>query len=230
MYFEQALQRISDQLTISNLKFIFVFRNPAERAYSHYLMTYRRGMEKLPFEQAINAEAERIQKDYVSRMHYSYVDRGYYARQVNRFLAHVDKSQMLFLLSDELNANPQLVLSRIFRFLGVDPDFDVEGAGERFHQATTPRSMGLVDWLRNDGLPKRLLKALLPVAGIRKKIREKILSWNQKEAVHSDLDPAVRKRLMELYAKDIAELAAITRLDLSVWIDKPAHEPRPTVN
>lgn len=218
MYFEQALPRIAEQLDIHRLKFVFVFRNPADRAFSHYRMTYRRGLEKLPFEQAVDAEQERILKDYVSRMHYSYVDRGYYARQVNRFLKYCERSRMLFVLSDELHSDPGTVVSRICRFLQVDPEFEAEELGKRFHQATMPRSMAVIDWLRNDGVSKRLLKTLLPVAGVRRKIRKRLLSWNQVEAGSVHLEESTRQRLMSLYADDIAELGSITGLDTGVWL------------
>lgn len=62
IYFQNALERISLHINISATKFIFIFRNPVDRAFSHYLMTYRRGFEPLSFEDATEQEPNRIKK------------------------------------------------------------------------------------------------------------------------------------------------------------------------
>lgn len=56
MYFPSALERISEHFDLSTLKLVFMLRDPAKRAYSHYTMTMRHGLETLSFEEAIDAE------------------------------------------------------------------------------------------------------------------------------------------------------------------------------
>ncbi len=46
MFEEKSAQRIFDTLG-NNVKLIFIFRNPVARAYSHYLMSQRKGAEDL---------------------------------------------------------------------------------------------------------------------------------------------------------------------------------------
>jgi hypothetical protein len=43
MYEEKSAQRIFDTLG-KNVQLIFIFRNPVARAYSHYLMSQRKGV------------------------------------------------------------------------------------------------------------------------------------------------------------------------------------------
>src|SRR5439155_886552 len=83
---------------------------PVDRAYSHYQMEHRWGRETLPFEQALEREAaelgpelERILADpgYDSPLDCSYVARGRYAEQIERWLEHFPRGQLLVLTSDE---------------------------------------------------------------------------------------------------------------------------------
>lgn len=59
MFEELAAQRIHHTLG-EQVKLIFIFRNPVSRAYSHYLMSQRKGFEDHSFEEAIAAEQERL--------------------------------------------------------------------------------------------------------------------------------------------------------------------------
>ena len=52
MYLDYIPQRIYNALR-ENIKFMFMLRNPIDRAYSHYWMSYKRGYEKETFEKAI---------------------------------------------------------------------------------------------------------------------------------------------------------------------------------
>ncbi len=92
-FFDESLKRLQKYIDFSSAKFIFILRDPVERAFSHYLVTYRRGLEPLSFEEAIEKEDERLSKGgFFERMHYSYVSRGFYLRQIKRFLPYIRKS------------------------------------------------------------------------------------------------------------------------------------------
>ena len=144
MYFVEAYERIKSHLDMKRLKLLFVLRNPIERAFSHYLMTYRRGLEPLPFDEAIDAEAERVVKSEDDNLHYSYVARGFYLEQILRFHESVCKERMHFILSEDLKQNPEGVLENLFRFLEVDTGYVPENICRQFHGATVPRSMSLL--------------------------------------------------------------------------------------
>ena len=90
MYFDDVPKRIYDTIG-TDVKFVFIFRNPMNRAYSHYLMSKRRCYEELSFADAILEEDKRIKKDYFNKTHFSYVSRGYYSQQVERYLKYFPK-------------------------------------------------------------------------------------------------------------------------------------------
>ncbi len=118
------------------MKLIAVLRDPVDRAYSHYQMELRWGRESGSFEEALAREEaelppelELIRRDptYVSPngLARSYVARGCYAEQIERWLRFFPREQLLVLTSEELLGDPAEVMSRIAGFLGI-PEWRAE--------------------------------------------------------------------------------------------------------
>jgi hypothetical protein len=117
--------------TLPDVRLIALLRDPIERAYSHYQLAHRKGREQLSFEEALAAEPERIAEDephlgdptYRSRhhRHHSYLARGLYAEQLERWFAHFPREQMLIIRSEEFLAKPAETYERVLDFLGLRP-------------------------------------------------------------------------------------------------------------
>jgi hypothetical protein len=116
--------------TIPHVKLIVLLRNPIDRAYSYYNQQLRRGAEQLSFEQAIDREEQRLQGEldrmladegYFSfkRQNFSYVTRGLYAEQLERWLSYFQRQQLLILESEELFSNPARQVQRVLAFLDL---------------------------------------------------------------------------------------------------------------
>ena len=68
---------------IKSPKIIIILRKPIDRAFSHYLMSCRRGFEKYSFIKAILNEAKRLEKrEEFNLKNFSYLDRGNYFSQI----------------------------------------------------------------------------------------------------------------------------------------------------
>jgi hypothetical protein len=119
IYWPQAPVRLAQYNPA--LKFIILLRNPAERAYSHWNMLTKERRETLPFEEAIRTEAERCRGAKPGDNAPSYVDRGFYARQLERTWQHFPREQTLVLRSGALQMQPEQTLATIAQFLGVTP-------------------------------------------------------------------------------------------------------------
>lgn len=109
---------------VPNARLIFLLREPALRAWSHYRYEVARGFETLPFVEAVEAEAGRLgQRDATSRefslRHHSYVARGQYASQLARLRQHFDPEQVLVIQSETLFGQPKDTMSRVFAHLGL---------------------------------------------------------------------------------------------------------------
>jgi len=99
-----------------------VFRDPVERAWSHWKMEYARGAETQPFAWCIREGRERVATDpSAPGFHrvYSYVERGFYGAQVQRLLGLFPRQQLLFLRSEDLRSDPERILGKVCDFLNA---------------------------------------------------------------------------------------------------------------
>ena len=112
------------------MKLVALLRDPIERAYSAFQMELRWGRETGTFEEALDREEtdlpgvlERLRTNpnasVSSGLGRSYVARGLYADQLERWLQLFDRDQLLILMSDDLDQDPAATVSRVAGFLGV---------------------------------------------------------------------------------------------------------------
>lgn len=120
MYWPAAAPRIKAYNPA--MKLIMLLRNPAERAYSDYIMERRRGFEYWPFRWAVRFERVRsmLSPPTWRRLHL-YTSRGFYSQQIKRLLQFFPREQMLFLKTEELREEHERTLQRVCAFLGIDP-------------------------------------------------------------------------------------------------------------
>ncbi len=130
MYMPYVPQRIYNLLP--NIKLIFLLRNPVDRAYSHYWHEVKFGWEKLSFEEAISIEKKRILKNKQFKRHYSYLDRGKYIIQLDRFLKYFNKKQVLILNSNDLKNKRNETICRVFNFIDVDSSFKINNHEKKY--------------------------------------------------------------------------------------------------
>jgi Sulfotransferase domain len=120
LYWPRCLERIAAYNPA--MKLILVFRDPVERAWSHWRMEYARGAETQPFSWCIREGRERVNTDPSAPGHhreFSYVERGLYGQQVQRLLNIFSRDQVLFLRSDDLRLSPGRILGRVCDFLNA---------------------------------------------------------------------------------------------------------------
>ena len=125
--------------TLPDVRLIVLLRNPVERAYSHYQHMRNTARENLSFEEAIEAEPDRLagleevlaqerlpitsggQRPHHNHRHRAYVSRGLYADQLERWFAYFPREQFLVLRSEDFLARPAEGFAEVFAFLGVRP-------------------------------------------------------------------------------------------------------------
>jgi hypothetical protein len=120
IFWPDAVRRIRDYN--SSARLILLFRDPFERAWSHWCMEFARGRETLPFADAIRGGRSRL--DGLSafarkRRIWSYVERGFYGRQLEQVLQCFPREQLLLLKSSEFRLDPLPVLNKVSKFAGV---------------------------------------------------------------------------------------------------------------
>jgi hypothetical protein len=119
MYWRPAPARIRQYNP--DAKLIAVLRNPITRAYSHWNMEYLRKSDRLPFWDALQAEAQRCKEAFpLQHRVYSYVERGYYSRQLERIWGLMPRHNTLLIRHEVLKNEVQTAIDGVCDFLGVD--------------------------------------------------------------------------------------------------------------
>ncbi len=120
IYWPDSLERIAAYNPA--MKIILLFRDPVQRAWSHWKMEFAKRKEIHPFQWCIREGRARLARGDAAAPGYhrvfSYVERGFYGRQVERLLSLFPRDQCLFLRSEDLLGAPDAALTNICAFLG----------------------------------------------------------------------------------------------------------------
>lgn len=223
IYFENVPGRIYTDIG-PEIKFVFIFRNPVDRAYSQYWGEVSRGIENKSFEEAISLESQRLEKGYFEKAHFSYIDRGFYSRQLERYLKYFDKQQMKFILFQDLIGNTEKTLEDVLDFFGVNTSYEIDL--EVFENPTgMPKFKSLhflFEKLPENQMIKKIGRFIFPSIKIRDyigKFRTFILQKNRQEFEKPDMEQELRRNLINLYSEDINKLQSIIERDLSSWMN-----------
>lgn len=129
-------------------KLIAILRDPVARAHSHHRMSTMRGIERRPFdlavEELLGPEAlagSRLRPDETN----GYVVLGEYGRLLGGYFDVFPREQLLVLFQDQLEEDPGAVCAAVFAFLGVDPDFRPPNLGRRYHDGGSHRRFAWLD-------------------------------------------------------------------------------------
>ena len=117
---------------LPDVRLIVLLRNPVERAYSHYHHEVSRGYETLSFEAAVAQEPQRLAGEearmrrdpqYLSLPHqrYSYLARGLYLEQLERWLRYFPRERFLILQSEVFYRDSEASLRSVCEFLDLPP-------------------------------------------------------------------------------------------------------------
>ena len=111
-------------------KLIVLLRDPVDRAFSHHNHECALGFEDLDFEEAIVAEPQRLAGEEerlvrelryrsFAHQHHSYLSRGRYAEQLERWLEYFGRERLLVLSAEDLFTEPGKIVGEAQEFLGL---------------------------------------------------------------------------------------------------------------
>lgn len=192
----------------SQSKIIIILRNPAKRAFSHWLMAKRGGNEREgDFIKAIETDLSKKEKGWgISHL---YIELGLYYAQIQRYKALFPESQLLIMQYEEYIKNPQKATSEIFHFLEVEANTSNINFNTILNSAALPRHPSLSALIENGN---RLIgKKLHPKI---KFIAEKIFLTNK------DIPKITKSEFTEVnkyFIDDINSLKGILNINFDLW-------------
>jgi hypothetical protein len=212
---------------VPDARLAVVVRNPVDRAYSAWWMERTYGSEPLGFADAVDDNLARIAAgdpfdksdaeerwrgflaDYDARVlrYRTYVDAGYYADQLERYLARFPREQLLVVQFEDLERDPAAVTRSLWAFMGVDPDAPLTDL--------EPRKIGLGPaGARLKRLAKRTRFDRIIGGRLRRKLRDVLSRAGDQRPT---IDAETRTRLVEHYRPHNERLADFLGRDLAHW-------------
>lgn len=235
LYLPYVPDRIRESLPHARL--IAVLRDPVDRAYSHWWHRYTRRIERLSFEDAVadnletlragprfegEAGAREWQRGLFKNMNgtrfRTYLDVGYYADQLGRYLERFPREQLEVLLYEDLVRDPAAMARELWSFLDVDPAVELRDPSPqnvanptltRWHERALLRAYKVSN-----------LGALLPKSWkLRARSVEATLrNWLDEDPVdRPPLAAETRRQLVDHFAAHNAALSTLLGRDLSHW-------------
>lgn len=196
----QAARRIA--ALKPEMRLVAQLRNPVERAYSDYCMLLRRGMVSDDPARYLGSD-----EDETAR----FLNDGLYHRHLSRFFDHFPGEQIEVLLYEDVRDEPEAVVASVSRHIGIAPQVDPEAMAIRVNGSEAPL------------LPLALRRLLRPMKPVVAPWRghawfEAARATLARPMRYPPLTPALRRRLDDFYAADVANLGNLLGRDLTGWL------------
>ena len=194
--FDGVPDRIGELLP--DVRLVYVVRDPIARMRSHYLHAVAESGLKLPIGEAL------LSHEYL-------VLCSSYAYQLEPFLDRFPRDQLLILTAEGLRDRRQRELTRLFSFLGVDPEFEPPEVERELHRTSEKR------------IPRAAARRWPALTRLADRAPARIARLAQ-QAVSRELDPeqaalapAVEDELWARLAPDLERLREIAGQELAGW-------------
>ena len=200
LFYPEVAEKIYDYNPES--KILIILRNPVQRAFSHYLMDCRLGLCDISFEEILNNPSK------YPHFYQQFISLGMYHQQIKRYIDIFGQNQVKVMFYDDLKTDTNLFINQIFSFLNLTSINVNIVVKNKFKQPSSKVVAKLYQfkWLRS------YLNSLFP-----KEILLMIKSVLFKDSKKPTLDPTIKRKLSQIYKKDLAELSKLLSKDLSAW-------------
>jgi hypothetical protein len=221
------VKRVLDQF--SDIKILFVLRNPVTRAYSHYKMSKLRGFETNDFLTSLELEQNRLKnpkeyhkgyktknKGHFEKNHFGYISRGLYYELLQFLEENIDQSNYKIILFEELIDNIDEISNGICDFINV-PKFEQKIEKNKSNQARELR-FSWVNRLLKDSQFINLSK-MFASKKLKAKLKKLIIRMNSKNSsALNDLNSDEKKMIYNKYFKEeVLKIESDFNLNLSHW-------------
>lgn len=195
-------------------KLIFILRNPADRAYSSYLMEMNAGAAFYD----INQIEEVIQKG--SGWEYELlIDYGFYAKHLQQVYSCFPKNQVRIILFEDLRKDAKKVCQQLFSWLDIDSGFVPHT--EIVHNKTQKnRSVSYAvtvnKALHRDSLFRKVFSRVIPGSKAYR-FGDFIRKLNKTKDSFPPMDLKTRRVLLDFFRSHNRKLGEMLNTDLSAW-------------
>jgi hypothetical protein len=194
---------------IPQAKIVMILRDPAERAFSHYLHHIADGHVRHSFSEHLDVCFRNTSREFSA--HYPFLEYGLYFEQVRRYLNTFPAGNVQIYIYEQEWRQPGELLRELQRFLDVDIDPAIDTSRKNLERRA-PRSVSGAYLLKRSGIWQGLAKLTPP------KLRPLAKSMLFRRGSELKLEAKDRARLVEYYRDDVKNLARLIGRDLNAWL------------
>ena len=196
LYAEDAATRIKEYL--GDIRLIVILRNPAQRAFSHYL-------NMIAHQRQAGRKQDRSFQE-MTQLEPRIIEEGFYCKLLRPYLSLFSRNNFLILFHDDVLQQPEAVWQEVCDYLAIDSGL----IAPQQLQAKVNTSRG-----RNGKYAAvyRLVRLLQRFGLFTAAERLEILNQRNLPV----MDHALRQGLNQIYKEDIQQLERICNKDLSCW-------------
>ena len=220
---DKVAPRLHEIAGNQEIRLIAIFRDPVDRAWSQYL--FRRSHmadEGKEFVSLFRNEVEQWDETPKSGNYYFYP--GLYGFQVEHWLKYFTRGSFLFLKLSDLSYQPHNTVRRVFEFLDISSDFEVDTDRQK-NVTGKPRFRSLRKMLRSIPKLRPIFRALVPLHlqhAVQRRINQFFVApYDQRKP---QLDDAAASKVRRFYRDDLARFEELTGLNVSEWISGTPQE------
>jgi hypothetical protein len=190
-----------------DIKILYCLRNPVDRVISHYnFVKYFLREESRSIQQAVREEPDLI-------------DMSLYYKNITTYLRHFQKDQLCIIWFEDIATQPEMVLNKVFTFLGVDPSYRPEDMYKKSNPGRKSRYPGLQQFIAR----AKKLFIRLGLSGIIRYLksaglRTLMTKINSKPIPMETIAPEIKKYILDRVREDVRQLEIWTGKDLSQWL------------
>ena len=213
---------------VPDAKLVAILRDPAERAYSHFVHG-RRIYAEHGRTSAIGAEGRSVEEEFLRAVESAardgmpdpatsdpevWVRSGFYFTHLTRWFSLFPRDQLLIRRFEDFERDTNEVMHDVFAFLGIDSSF-VLPTTEAFNASVVPRSRRVFALFTTKNSVMRWAKSVAPprLRAAAMRTRNRFLAADKPA-----MDPELRAKLIEIYRPDITSLQDLLGWDLSTWL------------
>lgn len=200
LYSPDAAERIAADLP--EIRLISILRNPFERAVSHYKFSMRNGAKFQSFSEGLKTNS-------------NILSHSLYARGLSDYLNRFGSEKLYCDRFERLAEDPLPLLSEVFKFLHVDPQF-VPATEVRKNRAAAPRNAPMARAVHHTAKAARNI-GLTGVIGLAKRSPLTRLIYRDASKEPVRMSESDFQHLQDCFLPDIEAVENLTGLKLGDW-------------
>jgi len=210
-YYKEAIKNI--KLLLGNdVKIIILLRNPVDRAFSAFQHVSKSVKESLSFEDALNQEEGRLEKDLTLTPMVMYKDMGLYYNMVKAYKEKFENVHII--LYEDFRDKTDEVLKDVFEFLEVNVKTKINSSTRHNVGGKRWKNKKMKNLFQKENIFKNIYMKFVPDI-IKDKVKVKLVKISTNKV--TSMNKKTKEYLESFFKEDINKLSELIGKDLKHW-------------